>query len=86
VEPQKVGRRMVNVARLSFLNPVESVQAFQTFADLSCGHLRDRSTIICGNLAMNLTDLAAPQLAVRFENTQEVTGFHGNMLTNVAHE
>ena len=35
---------------------------------------------------MNLTDLAEPQLAVRFENTQEITSFHGNMLTNVAHE
>ena len=55
-------------------------------ANIARGHLRDCSTIVVGNLPMNLFDLAATEFAVRFEDAQKVAGLDRNMLADVAHE
>ena len=44
-EPKKVSCGVFQVVRLSFADPIEAVQLYQTFADIAGGHLRDSRTI-----------------------------------------
>jgi hypothetical protein len=46
----------------------------------------NRSAIVCRNLQMNFPDLTASKCAMRFKDTQKVTGFRRTMLMNVAHK
>ena len=73
-QAQEVRRRLFQVIRLSFPDPIHSLQSFQALTDIAGGHLRDYSTIVFGNLPMNLLDLATTKCTVRFKDAQKVAG------------